>query len=152
MIIETLLALCLQFNWECRQPMIINSFRKYQSDRTVSLVYVNGKEFGEALEDAGRPQGVKIPGETCIPEGVYQVRITYSRAFKKDMMVLFNHAPDHSIRKDDIFFNGIRVHAGTNIGHTAGCPLLNNYEELQKKVQQVLDKGEEVYWVINRAG
>jgi len=132
--------------------MIINSFRKYQADRTESLVYVNGKEWDQTiLEDAGRPQGVKIPGETCIPEGVYQVRITYSRAFKKDMMVLFNHAPDHSIRKDDIFFNGIRVHAGTNIGHTAGCPLLNNYEKLQDQVQKTLDKDEEVIWVINRA-
>lgn len=130
--------------------MIINQFRNYLIDCTVSDVYVNGMKFGEALEDEGRPAGVKIQDETCIPEGVYKVAITRSNRFQKDMMVLYNVEDDHSVKRDGVRFTGIRVHRGSTIEHTAGCVLMANYEILQDMVQQALDAQEPVFWVITR--
>ena len=51
---------------------------------------VNGKDYGTALEDVGRPAGVKVQDETCIPEGVYKVAITGSPTFGKPLMILYN--------------------------------------------------------------
>lgn len=130
--------------------MIINSLRVYFDRRTTAEVYVNGELFGESLEDPGRPQGVKIPGETCIPEATYQVAITHSNKFGKPMMVLFNRPMDHSIMQDDIRFTGIRVHDGVSTKQTEGCILLRNYGHLQAKVQAALDNNEQVFWVISR--
>lgn len=131
--------------------MIINQLRTYNKDDTTSELYLNGKKLeGEVLEDVGRPQGVKIAEHTCIPEGAYRVVINRSPRFGKDMMLLHNW-PDLSVRGDDIKFTGIRVHAGTNTTHTAGCPLYRDYVVLQAKVQKALDAGEDVHWIITRA-
>ena len=148
--LEFILALCLQYpQWECSDNMIITSLRTYQQQKTVGRVFVNGEYFGNSVEDVGRPQGVKIPAETSIPEGVYKVSITHSNKFKKPMMVLYNHDSDHSVRRDDIKFTGIRVHDGVNPSQTAGCILIHEYEIIQYKVQQAIDEGKEVYWVIS---
>ena len=130
--------------------MIINQFRDYQKDKTVSSIYVDGKYFGESLEDVGRPSGIKIQDETCIPECVYSVAITRSNRFSKDMMVLYNVEDDHSVEVGGVRFTGIRVHRGVTTAHTAGCVLLARYEVLQAMVQECLDEGEYVFWVINK--
>ena len=129
--------------------MIINQFREYLIESTIAALFVSGVPFGKTLEDCGRPTGVKILSETCIPEGVYRVAITRSGRFKKDLMVLYNVEEDHSVERGGVRFTGIRVHGGTKISHTAGCVLLPNYRELQIKVQAALDSGEDVFWVIN---
>ena len=131
--------------------MIITSLRTYHDKKTTARVFVDGEYFEESLEDPGRPQGVKIQGETAIPEGAYRVAITDSPTFKKPMMVLYNYEPRHLIRRDDIEFSGIRVHAGTDTSHTEGCILLKNYFVLQSEVQKALDRGDEVLWVITKA-
>ena len=128
--------------------MIINQFRTYLKDKTVSQLFSNSVCIGTTLEDVGRPAGVKIQAETCIPEGVYKVAISHSPRFDKNMMVLYNITNDHSVERDGVRFTGVRVHRGSNIQHTEGCILHKNYEELQKDVQASLDKGEDVYWVI----
>ena len=66
--------------------MIITTLRTYKKDHTDGIVFVNGEQFGYSLEDAGRPQGVKIPEETAIPEGAYKVLITHSPAFQRPMI------------------------------------------------------------------
>lgn len=130
--------------------MIINQLRTYYNDKTTSRIFVDGDELDQkALEDIGRPQGVKIPKETCIPEGVYKVAITMSGRFKKPLMVLYNTS-EHWIMRDDIKFTGIRVHSGTRTEHTEGCILLPSYQELQEKVQEELDDLKPVYWVITQ--
>lgn len=130
--------------------MIINQFRTYRATDTTSTLHVDGeKQPGVVIEDVGRPQGVKIQDQTCIPEGVYKVAITPSARFKKPMMLLSN-MPDGSIQRDDVRFTGIRVHKGTNTDHTAGCPLYSHYEALQERVQKEIDAGKSVYWIIGR--
>lgn len=141
--------------------MIINTFRTYQKDHTDGKVYVNGNYFGNSLEDAGRPLGVKIQDETCIPEFTYQVKITRSPAFKRNMIVLFDTEYDHSINRHGVRFTGIRVHGGNNIEHTSGCVIVAKKSdgkgkvsgslerELTVLVQAALDDQQEVYWVIS---
>jgi hypothetical protein len=101
------------------------------------------------IEDVGRPTGVKIPGKTCIPEGVYNVTITMSNKFKKPMILLSN-MPDGSIFRNDVTFSGIRVHSGITVDHTEGCPLYQDYEKLQVRIQEALARKEQVLWIISK--
>lgn len=141
--------------------MIINSFRSYKKDATISKLFVDNKKIGSVLEDIGRPVGVKIQDDTCIPEGSYYVRVTDSPTFKRPMIILFNVPEDHSIQRDGVKFTGIRVHGGNNTDHTSGCLIVakhtNNIDrvtesiesELKEVILAALAKGEEVMWVIS---
>jgi len=143
--------------------VIITTLRTYKKDHTDGVVFVNGTQFGYSLEDAGRPQGVKIPEETAIPEGAYKVLITHSPAFQRQMIIVFNVDDDHSIERKGVRFTGIRMHGGNNIEHTAGCLMVAQHTdnkgkiwgslelELTNMVQDALDEGQEVYWVISEA-
>jgi len=141
--------------------MIITTIRTYQKDHTDGVVFVNGDHFGYSLEDAGRPAGVKIAEETAIPEGTYTVKITHSPAFERDMLIVFNVDNDHSIERHGVRFTGIRVHGGNDISHTAGCLMVAQHtdgkgkiwgsleDELFSRVQDELDSGNKVLWVIS---
>jgi hypothetical protein len=132
--------------------MIINHIRAYFKDRTIGVLVVDGVELpGTTLEDCGRPQGVKIQDETCIPEGVYGVKITQSGRFKKPMIILFNEPADLSVRDGAAQWTGIRVHSGSTIEHTAGCVLFKGYEALQARIQGEIDAKQPVYWIISRS-
>lgn len=139
--------------------MIITTLRTYRKDHTDGVVYVNGKEFGYSLEDAGRPAGVKIPEETCIPEGAYKVKITQSPHFKRPMIILYNVDDDLSIERQGVRFTGIRVHGGNTIEHTAGCLMVARKTDNKGKIQVSLEAQifgivkralsiDDVYWVI----
>jgi hypothetical protein len=131
--------------------VIITQLRTYEKTSTKGELYVDGKKLaGETLEDCGRPQGVKIQDETCIPEGEYSVQITLSNRFKKLMIVLYNEPSDHSVRDGTVKWTGIRVHSGVTIEHTAGCVLYKQYPLLQDMIQRALDAKEPVYWVIGQ--
>lgn len=140
--------------------MIITTLRTYEKDHTDGRVFVNDQLFGQSLEDAGRPPGVKIAAETCIPEGAYLVSISYSPAFDRDMVIIYNVVDDHSIERMGVRFTGIRMHGGNNIEHTAGCPMVARNSDKKGKiwgslegvlfdlVKAEIDKDEEVLWVI----
>jgi len=131
--------------------MIINQLRTYHKDKTTSRLFVDGVlQSGTTLEDCGRPDGVKVQDETCIPEGVYGVKTNRSPLFKKTMIILFNQPSDLSVVCGLARWTGIRVHAGVNISHTAGCVLYKDYEALQARIQIELDAGRPVYWIIGR--
>lgn len=102
--------------------LIITQIREYKKDRTLSKIYLNGNFFCHALEDVARPPGVKIKGETCVPEGVYNFTINYSNRFKRDMVLLYNK-DDFSLERQGVRFTGIRVHGGNDIQDTYGCVL-----------------------------
>ena len=79
---------------------------------TMGILLIDGVFTCWTLEDVVRP--VKIPGETAIPAGRYDVRLSFSQRFQKTLPELLA-VPG---------FAGIRVHAGNTQADTAGCLLV----------------------------
>ena len=108
---------------------------------TIGNLYCNGIELDgkktrmiedqficNILEDKFRGNDLskkKVPGETCIPEGNYEIKMTYSPRFKMLLPQLMN-VP---------FFEGIRIHNGFDASHTEGCLITG----MNKEVGKVLD-------------
>jgi GH24 family phage-related lysozyme (muramidase) len=83
----------------------------YTNSSTIGELSLNGKFECFILEDVVRPE--KIPGITAIPAGTYEVRITHSPKFQRDLPLLLN-VPN---------FSGIRIHVGNTARDTEGCLL-----------------------------
>lgn len=73
---------------------------------------VNGRFECFTLEDLERQK--KIPGETAIPKGTYQILLTMSPRFHRVLPLLVN-VPG---------FDGIRIHPGNTDKDTEGCILV----------------------------
>lgn len=94
--------------------------RKHQSGIcTIGELSIEGKFQCYILEDVvrevpGMPvEQWKIAGKTAIPTGDYEVIITLSNRFKRDLPLL----------KDVPGFAGIRIHPGNTAEDTEGCLL-----------------------------
>lgn len=99
-------------------------------------------------EDRYRPPPEpKVPRETCIPVGEYEVVITHSPRFGV-MMPLLLGVPG---------FEGVRIHPGNTAADTDGCILVGRsrngesvqqsraaYEALFGKLQQAVLRGERI--------
>lgn len=83
---------------------------------TIGRLYVNGIYLCDTLEDRFRDLGIekKIYGETAIPAGTYEVRVTWSPKFKRNLPLLLG-VPH---------FEGIRIHRGNTVKDTLGCILV----------------------------
>ena len=79
---------------------------------TLGILLIDGVFACWTLEDVVRP--VKIPGETAIPAGRYDVRLSLSQRFQKVLPELL------AVQG----YSGIRVHAGNGVGDTQGCVLV----------------------------
>lgn len=86
---------------------------RYTDQSTTGTLLINDEFFCWTLEDRDH-DGPKIPGETCIPAGVYKVVIDWSNRFQRQMPHILD-VPD---------FEGIRIHAGNTDKDTAGCVLV----------------------------
>jgi GH24 family phage-related lysozyme (muramidase) len=78
---------------------------------TLGELSLNGKFECYILEDKVRPE--KIPGLTAIPAGTYEVQITHSPKYRRDLPLLLS-VPN---------FSGIRIHPGNTARDTEGCLL-----------------------------
>ena len=134
------------------------------NEYTIGELYVDGEYISDTLEDPVRPlpevcpntpKGIackckeKVYGETAIPEGTYELKMTYSNRFKKVMPEIRN-VPH---------FLGIRIHSGSNADHSEGCVLvgewdhtkgnrLNNSKEVFNKVYDILSKTKEKITIV----
>ena len=81
------------------------------SSATIGELYVDGEHIADTLEDRVRPEGEKVYGKTAIPEGTYEVKLTYSPRFKKILPEILN-VPN---------FSGIRIHSLNKAEESEGC-------------------------------
>lgn len=81
---------------------------------TIGTFLIDGLFECFVLEDQVREPGVKVPGQTAIPVGRYEVIITPSQRFKEDLPLLVG-VPG---------FEGVRIHAGNTHEDTEGCILV----------------------------
>lgn len=87
--------------------------KEFTEKSTIGEMFINGEYLCYTLEDRVR-DGEKVPGETAIPYGKYDVVINFSNRFQKYMPLLMN-VPN---------FSGIRIHPGNRDTDTEGCLLL----------------------------
>jgi hypothetical protein len=128
--------------------MIIIQRRTYLADRTTGQLEIAGEILGSTLEDIGRPAGIKIPKETCLPEGDYLARITQSQRFGRPMILLFTDPKTLACTHGGIRFDGIRVHAGSTTAHTEGCVLYKG--DLAALEKLIAGSSDPVTWRITR--
>jgi hypothetical protein len=84
-------------------------------DVTIGSLSVDGVFECWTLEDPVRA-GPKIHGETAIPSGSYNIVITMSPRFKRDLPLIC----------DVQGFSGVRIHPGNTTSDTEGCLLVGD--------------------------
>jgi hypothetical protein len=98
--------------------MYIQLAREYYTNKsTEGKLFVNGEFECYTLEDTDRnleSGGEKIYGNTAIPKGKYEIDITKSFRFKRELPLLLN-VPQ---------FEGVRIHIGNTSEDTDGCILV----------------------------
>lgn len=86
----------------------------FEQDYTMGLLFIDGVYFCDTIEDRYRGQELKetkVVDETCIPYGVYSIKLTYSPKYKKIMPQIM----------DVPYFTGVRIHAGNTAKDSSGC-------------------------------
>lgn len=110
---------------------------------TVGELYLPDGVFAcFTLED--RVRNHKVPKETAIPAGAYEVVVAWSNRFERLMPRLLN-VP---------FYQGILIHSGNTPAHTEGCILIGRkkaedavyesilaFEEFFPKIKKLTEKG-----------
>jgi hypothetical protein len=119
---------------------------KYRLSSTIGTLLIDGEFFCYTLEDTVRAKHVKIKHHTAIAEGIYEVAVTRSNRFKRDMPILLN-VP---------MFEGIRIHGGNTHKNTSGCPLVayklindvtiqgSAEKDLTQLIKDAIDRGQRV--------
>ncbi len=81
---------------------------------TLGELFINGRFECYTLEDKVRDNGVKVYGSTAIPKGTYDLSVTFSNRFQKQLPLL------HDVPG----FEGVRIHTGNTNQDTEGCILV----------------------------
>jgi hypothetical protein len=103
----------------------------HTTETTISTLTLDNVPECYILEDMVRAAGVKVAGKTAIPPGRYEIVITPSPKFKRDLPRLFNvKLPDGRllVQSEDksVTFEGVLIHPGNTAAHTEGCLLPGN--------------------------
>lgn len=126
------------------------------SSATIGELYIDKKYIADTLEDRVRPEGEKVYGKTAIPEGTYEMVLSYSPRFKKILPEILN-VPN---------FTGIRIHCGNSSADSSGCILVGTWDgekedwvdnsriafnELMSLLQKAADNKEKITITINNS-
>jgi hypothetical protein len=122
-------------------------------ESSIGELFVDGVFECFTLEDRYRPPPEpKVPRETCIPVGEYEVVITHSPRFGVLMPLVLN-VPG---------FEGVRIHPGNTARDTDGCILVGHgraadaitqsrvtYDALFNKLRAAIDAGQQVHLAVS---
>ena len=97
--------------------------KNFTEHSTIGDLLIDGIFFSFTLEDTVRE--VKIPKETAIPYGTYQVITNHSDRFGKIMPLILNVEG----------FKGVRIHNGSYAGDTEGCILIG-YKKAENMIYE----------------
>jgi hypothetical protein len=95
---------------------------------TIGELTINERHQCYTLEDEVRAPGEKIYGQTAIPPGLYEVRVTLSPRFRRRLPLLMNVAG----------FEGVRIHPGNTKEDTEGCILVGRTKSITSIGQSIL--------------
>lgn len=132
-----------------KRTLLANSFTRGE-------LYIDGVKYCDTIEDKSRGlrksdslesiKARKVKGVTAIPTGEYNIYMTFSPKFKREMP-LISSVPG---------YDGVRIHAGNTAEDTEGCILVGVYtkgaiirsrdtfEPLRDKIIAAKAHGEEV--------
>ena len=115
---------------------------------TLSRIYVDGKFVCFGLEDARRKE--KIYGETCIPEGMYQLRPRTEGSFAQRYGVRFRDLKHKAMIEIDRVpgFDDVLIHMGNKHEDTAGCLLVGEGVMITPKGEFIVVGSEKAYRVL----
>ena len=155
------------------KDFLIEVTRKWKKPTyTISKWNVDGKWFCDGIEDRDRGlsnhmseatiKSIKVKGETAIPTGKYEIRMTPSYTFA--------HKPKKPYAWCDAVlpeivgvkgFSGIRIHAGNTAKDSLGCLLpgrndkvgwvsnsMNECKKIFPMIQQAIKDGRKCYILI----
>lgn len=72
----------------------------FTPDATLGVLFVNGSRHFVTREDPLRSDAVFVPGETCLPAGLYNLTPkTWSRRFGRDLPLIVSTQPTVERRK-----------------------------------------------------
>lgn len=130
----------------------------FNTDCTIGEFFIDGSYVCDAMEPADKGlwkdmpmwyiRKNKVKGKTAIPYGTYEVIISRSPKFKKDLPEVL----------DVPCFSGIRMHAGNWPKDTEGCIMFGKWrggsqikesklwtDTVIARISDALNKGEKVY-------
>jgi hypothetical protein len=140
------------------QRKIFNTGNVENERSTIGEIFVDGKYFCYVLEDEVRADGQKVFGKTAIPAIEYDVTISYSNKFKRDMILLYNKK-DFTIEHEGVTFSGVRVHGGNDAEDSHGCPIVayntdsvkvwgTSEKDILAIVKKAIKEGKKVKWLV----
>jgi len=115
-----------------RHTYNIDGDRNIIGDLHINSILLDIEQFFcYTLEDEIRADGVKNYGVTAIKADTYEIEVTWSHKFKRNM-ILIKNVPQ---------FSGIRIHGGNSSKDSLGCPLVaynTDYKKIWKTSEKAL--------------
>ena len=102
----------------------------FTPESTGGIMLLYERFFAYTLEDTVRGPGVKVDGKTAIPAGIYDLSVTFSPRFQRDMPLL-SGVPG---------FSGIRIHGGNTAKDTSGCILIAKHRAGDNTIYKTQEK------------
>lgn len=141
--------------------MYIQNLRlKDDGKSTIGTMHINGTFKGFTLEDTFNDP--KIPGETCIPAGKYDIKLRDVGGMTAKYRAKYGDLHKGMLWLQDVpGFEWVYIHTGNTHAHTEGCILVGSgcnsgeheqtitssvvkYKELYKDISEAILRGEEV--------